>query len=58
MRRSEGRARQHTSPVRGKPDEIVAVGAIAMAEHDKMGGRLARRLEARTVEGHDATFRG
>jgi hypothetical protein len=33
-----------------EPDQIVAVRAIAMAQHDKMSGRLARRLEARTVE--------
>ena len=53
MRRHEGGIRQQTLPGAADVDQVVAVGAIAVQEHDELLGRAGARLEARAVEfGH------
>jgi hypothetical protein len=46
--RDESDSGQGALPVRREPDEIIAVGAIAMAQHDKMRRLSALRRKART----------
>src|SRR5689334_24239229 len=51
VRRDEGRVRQEASPFAAQADQIVAVGAVAMQEHDELLWRAAGgRRKARPVE--------
>ena len=43
MRRDEGGMGQELRPFTPQADEVVAVGAIAMQEHDELARRIARR---------------
>ncbi len=59
--RDERNRRQQALPMRRQPDEIVAVGAIAMTQHDEMRGGPAQGRQARAVqrsgaEGHDGSL--
>ncbi|MEJ0043761.1 MAG: hypothetical protein WDM81_16755 [Rhizomicrobium sp.] len=49
--RDEDRRRQLALPVRRQADEIVAVGAVAVTQHDQMRRRSALRRQARTGQG-------
>ena len=50
MRRHEGGLRQQLLPGATDLDEVVAVGAIAMQENDKLSRRAGAWIEPRTVE--------
>ena len=56
VRRDEGGVRQQALPGAADLDQVVAVGAIAVQEHDELARRSRTRLEPRTVEfsGHQA----
>ncbi len=56
VRRDERRMRQQTLPSAADLDEVVAVGAVAVQEHDELARRPGFRLEPWTVElrGHQA----
>ncbi len=50
VRRHEGGMRQESLPGAADVDEVVAVRAVAMQEHDELARRPGARLEPRTVE--------
>ena len=51
MRRDEGGMRQHARPFAAQADQVVAVGAIAVQEHDELlGGAAGRRRQPWSVE--------
>src|SRR5499427_6267760 len=50
VRGDEGRLRQEPLPRPADVDEVVAVGAVAVQEHDELARRTRARLEPRTVE--------
>src|SRR5262249_51843955 len=49
MRGDEGRLRQQPLPRAADIDEVIAVGAVAVQEHDELARRTRARLEPRTV---------
>src|SRR5262245_761934 len=51
MGRHEGSARKRLLPMRGQANQIIAVRAVAMAEHHKMSGRPLKGRHAWSVEG-------
>ena len=50
VRRDEGGLRQQPLPGAADLDQVVAVGAVAVQEHDQLARRARARLEPRTVE--------
>src|SRR5260370_3938956 len=50
VRGDEGRLGQESLPRPADVDEVVAVGAVAVQEHDELARRSRARLEPRTVE--------
>ena len=51
MRRDEGRVGQPALPLPADLDQVVAVGAVAVEEHDKLLCRAGSGRKARAVEG-------
>src|SRR5262249_12474310 len=49
-RGDKGRLREGPLPRPADVDEVVAVGAVAVQEHDELARRTRARLEPRTVE--------
>jgi hypothetical protein len=49
IRRDKSGMRQIIAPMWRQPNQIVAVGAIAMAEHDQLGGGAGRGRYTRTI---------
>ena len=50
VRRHERGLRKQSLPGAADLDEVVAVGAVAVQEHDQLARRARARLEPRTVE--------
>lgn len=48
MGRDKGRARKHFLPMRDQPDQVVAIGAITVEQHDQLGGLAVQSRHART----------
>ena len=50
MRRNKRRVRQQPLPLAADLDQILAVGPIAVQEHDQVTRRARTRIEPRAVE--------